>query len=62
MTGRGLWVLLCPFLTLPTQNKVQMRLLNSLRIVVILLGSQILTDDVMTQKKMQKRQPIISFL
>ena len=49
-----------PFLTLPTQNKVQMRLLNSLRIVVILLGSQILTDDVMTQKEMQKRQPIIN--
>ena len=51
-----------PFLTLPTQNKVQMKLLSSFRIVVILLGSQILTDDVMTQKKMQKRQPIISFL
>ena len=51
-----------PFLTLPTQNKVQMKLLSSLRIVVILLGSQILTDDVMTQKKMQKRHPIISFL
>ena len=39
-----------------------MKLLSSLRTVVILLGSQILTDDVMTQKKMQKRQPIISFL
>ena len=51
-----------PFLRLPTQNKVQMKLLSSLRIVVILLGSQILTDDVMTQKKMQNRQPIISFL
>ena len=51
-----------PFLRLPTQNKVQMKLLSSLRTVVILLGSQILTDDVMTQKKMQKRQPIISFL
>ena len=50
------------FLRLPTQNKVQMKLLNSLRTVVILLGSQILTDDVMTQMKMQKRHPIISFL
>ena len=51
-----------PFLRLPTQNKLQMKLLSSLRIVVILSGSQILTDDVMTQKKMQNRQPIISFL
>ena len=51
-----------PFLRLPAQNKVQMKLLSSLRTIVILLGSQILTDDVMTQKKTQNRQPIISFL